>query len=208
MVKVTAAFNGVTTTYNAGALLLGPLGQGHGPVLLRRCLLPRPPGSALHRIRPSDAHVPAHRLPPISTVSMMRCTAAIVIRWSRWRSPLSANGFPPRGRKPADWIRASPRISVARWNRGNRCSRFAFMRPRGIVHTPSVRSISFHAAHRTSLHLAISPGPHVSNHGVLRSEDRSDLLLPRVVFISVKTKQKPCSVNPCGVHLIHSSQLT
>ena len=46
--------------------------------------------------------------------------------------------------------RASARSSNARRLSGTRCSRFPFVRRAGMVHTPSSRSISVHAALRTS----------------------------------------------------------
>ena len=55
---------------------------------------------------------------------------------------------------PSPSFRASSRICIARPHSGTRCSRLAFMRAGGTVHTASVRLISTHSAHRTSLHLA------------------------------------------------------
>ena len=71
----------------------------------------------------------------------------------RIRSPPSAL---PRsvtntiGLPPPPSLRAASRISRARPHSGTRCSRAVFIGLAGIVHTPSVRSISLHTAARTS----------------------------------------------------------
>ena len=65
-----------------------------------------------------------------------------------------ASGFPRRPGNtsglPRPSARASSRISKARRHSGTRCSRIAFVRGAGMVHTPSFRSISVQTAPRTS----------------------------------------------------------
>ena len=51
---------------------------------------------------------------------------------------------------PSPSVRAASRISTARRQSGTRCSRFAFIRRAGTVHTRPATSISSHVASLTS----------------------------------------------------------
>ena len=71
-------------------------------------------------------------------------------------STFSSSGSPPpmvnmSGRSPSLSVRAASRTSTARRHSGTRCSRFAFIRAAGMVHTWAVVSIS---AHRAQVSLA------------------------------------------------------